>query len=63
VDWAHGSALHGSQGGASCEMHMNSANESACQMADNIRNEVVTIHRSQEVLKMPSSLTVDIFRN
>jgi hypothetical protein len=30
-------------------------------MADNIRNEVVTIHRSQEMLKMLASLHVDIF--
>jgi hypothetical protein len=37
------------------------ADESACLTADNIRNEVVTIHRSQEVFKMLSYLHVDIF--
>jgi hypothetical protein len=42
---------------------MNFANESACLMADNIWNEVATIHRSQEVLKMLSSLHIDIFRH
>jgi hypothetical protein len=35
----------------------------ASESADNIRNEVVTIHRSQEVLKVPSSLHIDIFCN
>jgi hypothetical protein len=32
-------------------------------MADNIRNEVLIIHKSQEVLKMQSSLHVDTSRN
>jgi hypothetical protein len=40
---------------------MNFADESACLTADNVRNEVVTIHKSQEVLKMLSYLHVDIF--
>jgi hypothetical protein len=30
---------------------------------DNVQNEVVTIHRTQEVSKMLSSLHVGIFRN
>jgi hypothetical protein len=33
------------------------ADESACLMADNTRNEVITIHRSQEMLKMLSLYT------
>jgi hypothetical protein len=33
---------------------LNFADESACLMADNFRNEVVSIHRSQEALKMLS---------
>jgi hypothetical protein len=41
--------------------HANFAVESACLMADNIRNEVVTIHRSQVVFKMLSSLHADFF--
>jgi hypothetical protein len=35
-------ALHFS----ACEAHMNLDNESACLTADNVWNEVVTIHRS-----------------
>jgi hypothetical protein len=42
---------------------MNFANESACLMANSVWNEVVTIHRSQEVLKMLSPLHVGIFHN
>jgi hypothetical protein len=53
VDWFHGSALHGDWCIAVCEVHTNFANESACLTANNVWNEVVTIHRSQ-VLKMPS---------
>jgi hypothetical protein len=41
--------------------HANFVNESACLMVDNIQNELVTIHRSQDVLKMLSYLHVDIF--
>jgi hypothetical protein len=41
--------------------HANFAVESACLMADKYRNESVTIHRSQVVMKMPSSLHADIF--
>jgi hypothetical protein len=59
ADRAHDSGLQGDQCAACREAHMNFAHESA----DNIWNEVVTIHRSQEVLKMLSSLHVDIFRN
>jgi hypothetical protein len=57
----HGSALHGDRCTAGREAHANFASDSACLMVDNIRNEVVTIHRSQVVLKMPSSLHLDIF--
>jgi hypothetical protein len=35
----------------------NFADESVCLLPDNVRNEVVTIHRSQEVLKMLSLYT------
>jgi hypothetical protein len=46
------------------EAHINFADESACLTAENLRNEIVTIHRSsQMVSKMPSSLHVDTFRN
>jgi isocitrate/isopropylmalate dehydrogenase len=41
---------------------MNFANESAFLAADKVRNEVVTIHKSQ-VLKMLSYLHVYIYRN
>jgi hypothetical protein len=63
VDRVHGSALHGGRCAACCEAYTNFANESACLTADNVWNEVVTIHRSQEVLKVLSSLYVDISRN
>jgi hypothetical protein len=48
---------------ACCEAHTNFADESACLTADNVRNEVATIHRSQVVLILPSCLHVDIFSN
>jgi hypothetical protein len=54
VDQFHGSALHGDRCTAGCEVHTNFADESGCLMADNVRNEVVVIYRSQEVLKMLS---------
>jgi hypothetical protein len=54
VDWFHGYALHGDKCAACHEAHTNFADESACLTTDSIRNEVVTIHRSQEVLKMLS---------
>jgi hypothetical protein len=52
IDWFHCSALHGSQCTAGCEVYTNIANELACLTGDNVWNEVVTIYRSQEVLKM-----------
>jgi hypothetical protein len=52
VDQFHGFALHGDQWAFCCEAHTNFADESACLTADNIQNEIVTIHRSEEVLKM-----------
>jgi hypothetical protein len=61
VEQVHGSALHDGQCAACCEAHTNFADESACPTADNVRNEVVTIHGSQKVLKMLSPLNVDIF--
>jgi hypothetical protein len=57
VDQFHCSTLHSGWGTACCEAHTNFANESACLMADDILNKVVTIHRSQEVLKMLSLYT------
>jgi hypothetical protein len=57
VDRFHGSALHGNQGVACCAAHTNFSDESACLTADDIQNEVVIIHRSQEVLKMLSLYT------
>jgi hypothetical protein len=54
VDQFHGSALHSNQCTTGCEAHMNSANESACLISDNVQNVVVTIHKSQKVLKMLS---------
>jgi hypothetical protein len=61
VDRAHGSALCGGRCSAWHEAHANFADESACLTAYNVRNEVVTIHGSQELLKMLSPLHVDIF--
>jgi hypothetical protein len=63
LDPVHGSALHGGRCAACCETHTNFAGESACLTVDSVRNEVVTIQRSQEVLTMLSSLHVDIFRS
>jgi hypothetical protein len=40
---------------------VNFADESACLMDDSIWCEVVTIHRSQVVLKMVSSLHIDFY--
>jgi hypothetical protein len=39
VDRFYGSAFHGSRCAASCEAHMNFADESAYLTADNVRNE------------------------
>jgi hypothetical protein len=55
--------VHGDQGSACRKAHANCADESACLTDDNVWNEVVTIRRSQEVLKMLSCVHVDIFRN
>jgi hypothetical protein len=55
LDGAYGSALHSGRCAACREAHANFVDESA----DNVYNEVVIIHRSQEALKMPSSLHVD----
>jgi hypothetical protein len=44
-------------GGLPAARLMNFADESTCLTADNAWNEVVTIHRSQEVLKMLSLYT------
>jgi hypothetical protein len=46
VDWFNGSVRHGEQCTAGCEAHMNFVNESACLMANNVQNEIVTICRS-----------------
>jgi hypothetical protein len=54
VDWFHGSACYTVTGVLLAEGHTNFADESACLIVDNIQNKVVTIHRSQEVLKMLS---------
>jgi hypothetical protein len=63
VDWVHDSELRGGWCAAYHEEHMKFADESACLTADNVWNETVAFHRSQEVLKMLSSLHLDIFRN
>jgi hypothetical protein len=54
LDRFDGSALHGNRGVACREAQTNFADESACLTADTVRNEVVAIHRSQEVSKMLS---------
>jgi hypothetical protein len=50
----HCPVLQGNQCTASWEAHMNFADKSICLLANNVRNKVVTIHRSQAVLKMLS---------
>jgi hypothetical protein len=57
VDQFHASALHVDRDVACREANTNFADESACLTADNVRNIVVTIHGSQEVLKMLSLYT------
>jgi hypothetical protein len=49
--------LHCDRCAAFREEHTNFADVSACLTADNVRNKVVTIHGSQEVLKMLSLYT------
>jgi hypothetical protein len=61
VDRFHGSALHDDRCTAGCGTHTNFADESACLTADNVRNEVVRIHRSQGVLNMLSLYTQIFF--
>jgi F420-0:gamma-glutamyl ligase-like protein len=43
--------------------HTNFAFELTCLTTDKVRKELVTVHKSHEVLKILSSLHVDIFRN
>jgi hypothetical protein len=57
VSLFHSSALHGDGCIDGCESHTNIADESACLTASNFRIKVITIHRSQEVLKMLSLYT------
>jgi hypothetical protein len=49
--------VHGDRCTAGCEADTNFVGESICLLADNFRNEVVTIHRSQEEFKMLSLYT------
>jgi hypothetical protein len=62
LTWHHGSARQGDRCTAGREAHANLADESGCLMADNVWNEVVTVHKSQEVFKM-SCLHLEIFRS
>jgi hypothetical protein len=54
LQWFHGSTLHGDRCAAFHNVHTNFADESACLKANNVRNEVVTIYRSHEILKILS---------
>jgi hypothetical protein len=54
VDRFHGYALHGDRCTAGRAARTNFADETAYLTADNFRNEIVTIHRSQKVFKMLS---------
>jgi hypothetical protein len=54
VGQLHNSVLQSDRCIAGCEAHMNFADDSVCLTADMCQNEVVTIHRSQEVLKILS---------
>jgi hypothetical protein len=47
----HDSALHGDRCIAGCEAHTNFVDE--CLLADNVWDEVVTIHRSQVSKMLP----------
>jgi hypothetical protein len=51
---ARDAALHGDRRTAGCDADTKFADESICLLADNFRNEVVTIHKSQVALKMLS---------
>jgi hypothetical protein len=57
VDRFHGFAIHGDRCTAGCEEHTNFADESICLFPDNVRNDVLTIHTTQEVLKTLSLYT------
>jgi hypothetical protein len=57
VNRFNGSALHGDRCIAGCEAHRNFVVESIYLLGDNLRNEVVSTHRSQEMLKMLSLYT------
>jgi hypothetical protein len=58
LSWAvHSAALHGDQCTTSCKVDMNFADESIYLLANKIQNEIVTIHGSQDVLKMLSLYT------
>jgi hypothetical protein len=61
VDRFHASALHGGRCAACCEVLTNFADESACLTADNVRNEVVTIRRSEEVSTRRRVLHINCF--
>jgi hypothetical protein len=61
VDRFHSSALQCGRHAACREAHTNVAAESACLMANNYQNEVVIIHRPQEVLKVLSLYTYILF--
>jgi hypothetical protein len=63
LTWSvHGFVFHSCQCTNCHEAHGNFDDESACLMTDNISNDMVTNQRSQ-VLKMSSSLHIDIFCN
>jgi hypothetical protein len=51
VDRVHDSALHREWCTACCEAHTNFSDESACLVADNIWNKLVTVHTTQEVVE------------
>jgi hypothetical protein len=57
VAWFQGSELHGGWCAVCYEAQTNFADESAGLTADNVRNEVITIRRSQNVFKMLSFYT------
>jgi hypothetical protein len=61
VDRFHSSTLQCDRRSACREAHTNFAADSERLTANNIRNEVVTIHRSQEVLQMLSLYMYKIF--
>jgi hypothetical protein len=50
----HGFALHSDRCATCHKAYTNFVDESACLTANNVRNELAAIHKSQEVLKMLS---------